>query len=162
VIAYGQAGHDVFIAAASPVPVMFFGDGGNDTLIGSAFADLLSGGNGADHLFGLSGHDVQLGGIGRDVLHRGKGDDLLMGAVTAHDRDLAALGDIVREWSASRPRETRRANLSDGSGSQSRQNGDTFLSDATLIDDAVNDLVFSDSRDWLLPFGRARVGRTGR
>jgi hypothetical protein len=159
VIAYGQAGNDTFSAASSPVPVMFFGDGGNDTLIGSAFGDLLAGGDGADQVFGRGGHDVQFGGMGRDVLHGDKGDDLLLGAVTAHDRNLAALGNIVREWSASRPRETKRANLTDGSGSQNRQNGDTFLSATTLIDDSVIDLVFGDSRDWLLPFSEGRTLR---
>ena len=152
-IAYAQAGNDVLNAASSPVPVMFFGDGGNDTLIGSAFSDVLSGGHGADLLFGRGGHDVQIGGIGRDLLRGDKGDDLLLGAVSAFDRNLAALGDVVREWSANRPPQTKRANLTDGSGSQSRLNGDSFLNATTLIDDAAIDLVFGDAgRDWFLPF----------
>ena len=77
---------------------------------------------------------MQIGGLGRDRLHGDQGDDLLLGAITAFDRNLVALGDIVREWSSKRTPQIRRANLTDGSGSQSRLNGDTFLNADTLSD----------------------------
>jgi uncharacterized delta-60 repeat protein len=53
------------------------GKGGNDTIIGSAFADVLRGGNGNDVLSGLDWNDIIDGGTGNDVLRGGDGNDIL-------------------------------------------------------------------------------------
>ena len=57
------------------------GFGGTDTLIGvhsvigSQFADLLSGGPGDDNLIGAGGNDTLIGGPGADTLTGGPGAD---------------------------------------------------------------------------------------
>jgi hypothetical protein len=49
-------------------------------------------------------------------------------------------------------------NLTDGSGSRRRRNGDSFLNAGTLNDDGVIDRLFGDSRrDWWLPSSGDRV-----
>ncbi|SMR00580.1 Bifunctional hemolysin/adenylate cyclase precursor [Xanthomonas fragariae] len=52
---------------------------GNDTLVGYASADSLSGGLGEDNLSGMGGNDGLLGGIGADTLYGNEGDDTLDG-----------------------------------------------------------------------------------
>lgn len=47
------------------------GGSGNDTIIGTNFADDLRGGAGRDQLFGGDGDDVLIGGAGNDQLHGG-------------------------------------------------------------------------------------------
>jgi|GEM_PF-2253056 len=54
---------------------MALGGDGDDTLEGTALADLLIGGAGADGIFGRDGDDVMLGGDDSDVLAGGEGDD---------------------------------------------------------------------------------------
>jgi Ca2+-binding RTX toxin-like protein len=96
----GGAGDDIadYTFAASGVVVRLFagltlndGDGGtdtlvaienvtgsafNDTILGSAGANVLSGGDGQDYLIGLGGNDVLMGGTGMaNQLQGGLGDD---------------------------------------------------------------------------------------
>ena len=60
------------------------GGGGDDTITGSAVANVLSGGAGADTLSGGDGNDTLIGGLGADILNGGKGDDVFdEGAVTS-------------------------------------------------------------------------------
>ena len=74
------------------------------------------------------------------------------------DGNDAALHAILAEWSSDRSLRTRIADLTDGSGSRHRLNGDYFLNGDTLLDDGVADLLFGDSRqDWFLPFSGDRV-----
>ncbi|MGZ9099777.1 MAG: calcium-binding protein, partial [Brevundimonas sp.] len=67
------------------------GDGSADVLsliedlIGSAFDDVLAGGNGANALTGGDGRDVLKGQGGDDVLTGGRGDDTLSGGGGAND-----------------------------------------------------------------------------
>ena len=53
--------------------------GGNDSVIGSAFADTLSGGDGADSIFGGPGNDRVFAGAGNDLVDGGVGDNQLFG-----------------------------------------------------------------------------------
>jgi Ca2+-binding RTX toxin-like protein len=53
----GGEGDDQFNASNSSIKVKGFGDAGNDILIGSRFADIISGGDGVDTLTGEAGHD---------------------------------------------------------------------------------------------------------
>jgi hypothetical protein len=76
----------------------------------------------------------------------------LIGGSTALDANDAALSDVLAEWSSSRPRSTRIANIEQGSGSGRRLNGDAFLEPAALIDDGARDVLSgSAQRDWFLP-----------
>ncbi|POR40076.1 hypothetical protein CRT23_25920, partial [Methylobacterium sp. V23] len=52
--------------------------GGNDTVIGSSFADNLLGGAGADALSGGAGNDTLTGGAGNDTLDGGAGTDTIV------------------------------------------------------------------------------------
>jgi VCBS repeat-containing protein len=57
------------------------GGNGNDTLTGTAGADLLLGQNGNDTLTGLAGNDLLCGGRGDDTLSGGDGDDTMFGGM---------------------------------------------------------------------------------
>ena len=54
---------------------LFFGEDGNDTLIGGAQDDFLNGGAGADSLDGGAGNDTLIGWTGRDTIVGGDGTD---------------------------------------------------------------------------------------
>jgi Ca2+-binding RTX toxin-like protein len=69
VVAYGDAGNDVL-----------YGGGGNDELHGGDGDDRLYGGSGDDRLFGEAGDDNLTGGQGNDDLHGGDGADYLNGS----------------------------------------------------------------------------------
>ncbi|MEI7923508.1 MAG: hypothetical protein WCJ40_16485 [Planctomycetota bacterium] len=62
---------------ASPL-VTISGQGGNDKLVGSQFADKIDGGSGDDTLQGMDGNDILIAGTGRDLLYGNNGDDLLI------------------------------------------------------------------------------------
>jgi len=51
------------------------GDAGNDQIDGNGGHDLLDGGNGDDYLFGRLGNDTLIGGLGYDRMYGGVGDD---------------------------------------------------------------------------------------
>lgn len=55
------------------------GNGGNDTLNGSAYGDTLKGGDGNDTLNGNGGDDILYGQKGDDTLNGGAGNDILLG-----------------------------------------------------------------------------------
>ncbi len=50
--------------------------GGDDTVVGSKFADSINGGSGNDNLSGLGGNDVITGGSGTDRMSGGTGNDV--------------------------------------------------------------------------------------
>ncbi|MCO6455655.1 MAG: hypothetical protein J5I93_10210 [Pirellulaceae bacterium] len=73
------AGADDFLdAIESPVPVFFFGAGGNDAAWASDDADQLFGGAGVDDLQGGGGDDVLDTGRGADRVDGGDGDDRII------------------------------------------------------------------------------------
>jgi Ca2+-binding RTX toxin-like protein len=168
---FGQAGNDVIVAAALRLPTLLDGGAGNDWLWGGRDNDLLFGGEGDDWLFGGSGNDVLVGGAGndhlaggcgrdlliggsgRDALWGGPDADLLIGDATLFDDNPVALDALRDEWAARRDRTTRVRNLTDGSGSAERHNGNFFLvRGVTVLDDAAVDHLFSHNRsDWLFP-----------
>jgi VCBS repeat-containing protein len=67
------------------------GGNGNDTLAGTAGADLMFGQNGNDTLTGGDGNDLLCGGNGNDTLSGGAGDDSLGGAI-GNDRLTGGVG----------------------------------------------------------------------
>ena len=60
-------------------PAHIFGDGGDDTLIGTNVGNIIEGGSDNDVIFGLAGNDVLFGNAGEDDLHGYEGNDLLFG-----------------------------------------------------------------------------------
>ena len=83
----GTAFDDV-ITAGSGDPMWFQGSGGNDTLVGGAAADRLDGGDGNDVAVGGPGADQFFGGSGSDTFtwNPGDGSDLLEGGADEADR----------------------------------------------------------------------------
>jgi PKD repeat protein len=126
------------------------GGSGNDLLFGGAGNDVLLGGDGSDLLNGGSGRNILIGGNGEDVLIAGSGEEILIGGRTTFDDDDAALRSVMAEWTSSRSRANRIANLT-GVGTGPRLNGNLFLlSGVTVLDDGDRDLVFGDrDDDWL-------------
>lgn len=59
--------------------VNIFGEGGDDSVTGSAFDDLVNGGAGNDSIAGDIGNDTLIGGDGDDTLNGGVGMDSLAG-----------------------------------------------------------------------------------
>jgi Ca2+-binding RTX toxin-like protein len=69
-----------------------------ETVLGSAFADVLAGGPRAEHLAGLDGDDQIAGGAGEDVLSGGSGND----RIDARDGEPDAVdcGGWALDWAA--------------------------------------------------------------
>jgi len=55
------------------------GLGGNDTIYGNGYVDIIVGGDGNDALYGMGGNDMLIGGTGNDTLIGGAGDDFISG-----------------------------------------------------------------------------------
>ena len=72
---------DQTIAAAPTGGVVVGGDITNETITGTALADVIGGLGGDDTIHGLAGNDTLNGGSGNDILNGGEGDDVLIGAL---------------------------------------------------------------------------------
>ncbi len=70
---------------------------GNDTLSGTAQADLIDGLAGNDSLSGLAGNDTLKGGLGDDTLVGGEGDDSLEGGAGNDTYEVDSNADLVVE-----------------------------------------------------------------
>lgn len=106
------------------------GWGGNDTLVGRGGNDTLEGGEGNDVLIGRSGDDVLDGGAGNDKLNGGTGLDMLYGGDGA-DRFImsvldSAIADTIMDFAAA---ESDLVNLSrlDADTSTGADDAFTFL-----------------------------------
>lgn len=97
--------------------------------------------DGISSTVGGSGRDLMIGGAGSDRLVGNAGDDILIAALTAFDRDDAALARIMDEWTSARDYTARVATLRQ----MLRSTGPT----ATLFDDAARDMLTgSADQDW--------------
>jgi hypothetical protein len=153
----------------TPYDDVLIGNGADNIIRGLSGNDVLIAGDGNSVLVGGGGNDTLVAGRGRHVLVAGSGAAVLLGAgrrsagsiliggSTAYDANDQALRAILAEWASDRSLQTRIANLTDGSGSTDRRNGDYFLDDQSVYAGAV-DVLFGDSRgDWFLPFPGDRV-----
>lgn len=66
-VARGDDNANAMEAGYSSSDLVFFGQGGNDTIVGGSGADRISGGSDNDVLDGASGADTLTGGLGSDV-----------------------------------------------------------------------------------------------
>jgi Ca2+-binding RTX toxin-like protein len=132
--------------------VFYNGGDGNDTLVGTRFADVLVGGLGDDRITGGAGRDILIGGGGADRLAGGADDDVLIGGATLYSPDAdvrrRALQDLLAAWaSGAADYLTRAAQLAAGVGSPAaRLASDTITRDGvrdTLTSDAGRDLLFA-------------------
>lgn len=151
----GAGGIDI-IDGGSGNDAIYGGDGsdilrggdGNDCLYGEGGADILLGGTGVDSLFGGSGRDVLIGGGGGDQIRGESDDDILIGGATIFDNSNAALLSILAEWNSSRSYDQRVKNLR-GTGSESRLNGTSFLTNSTVTNDTAADVLYgAGGQDW--------------
>jgi serralysin len=69
------------------------GGNGNDSIFGTAAANVLTGNNGFDGLFGFGGNDRLLGGAGADNIFGGKGSDILSGGADPDTFNFLSLSD---------------------------------------------------------------------
>ncbi|MFK7820382.1 MAG: SdrD B-like domain-containing protein [Planctomycetaceae bacterium] len=145
----GGDGHD-WISAKRGNDLILGGDG-QDRIASGRGSDIVTGGTGDDRIFGGPGRDLLIGGLGQDEVHGGRGSDILLGNAVAFESNEIALGSLHAEWLSRRPRKQRIDNLTSGSGTNNRENGDWFLNSQTLIDDNEIDHLFgSPFCDWLL------------
>jgi len=152
IMVFGQAGNDdIQIVESISLPAILRGDDGDDRIKGGGGSDILIGGDDDDLVVGGGGQDLLIGGIGRDRMVGNSDDDILIAGSTDHDANDAALCAILAEWTSARSYAVRVQNLRDGTGSVDRLNGNAFLTDATVHDDGVQDvLTGSAGQDWFL------------
>jgi Ca2+-binding RTX toxin-like protein len=70
-------GNDVIDGSSQTVGIEVYSDGGNDTITGSAFNDIIWSGSGNDTVTGGDGNDVIVADIGTDNVSGGNGNDSL-------------------------------------------------------------------------------------
>jgi Ca2+-binding RTX toxin-like protein len=133
--ALGTAFNDYFRVqddVSATVGKQFFGNGGNDTMVGGSLNDSLNGGTGSDTLVGNAGGDTLEGGTGADILDGGAGADVLDGGA---DFDFAyyitASGGVTARLDF--------ASLNSGDAA-----GDTYVSVEGLVGSAFNDFLVGD------------------
>jgi uncharacterized protein (TIGR03382 family) len=74
-IIHGKAGNDTINCAAFGMKVSLYGEGGNDTITGTAFNDVIEASTGDDFCNGGNGNDRINGGADQDTLNGGGGND---------------------------------------------------------------------------------------
>lgn len=77
IVVVGTSGADTFDFSESPVPVTFAAYGGNDTIIGSEFNDIIFAGAGNDNIKSMGGYDEIFGESGNNTIDSGNGDDVV-------------------------------------------------------------------------------------
>ncbi len=100
---YGGGGNDTFDFTNNTEEMngdMVFGNGGDDSFLGSAHADYFMGDKGRDTLRGNDGDDILAGGTGIDILYGGAGADTFVFVTGDVGRDAvrdfnAAEGDKI-------------------------------------------------------------------
>jgi Ca2+-binding RTX toxin-like protein len=136
-----------FVSQNLTIPATMFGGAGVDKLVGGNGNDTLLGGDGCDLLIGRHGYDLLIGGAGIDLIIGDSGSDILIAGTTSFDENLAALDDIMAEWTSNHSYAQRVANLTQMGLNPGFNglNGDTFLinegEDATVFDDGVADFL---------------------
>jgi serralysin len=147
---YGRAGNDLIDASAATVPVLAFGEGGNDVLIGGSAADILVGGDGNDSFTGNGGRDFMIGGIGADIFYNDSSVDNAEDLIVTNSTDFdAALGNLLAirsEWLSARTQSERLANIQ-GFGTGTRNNGNIFLNSGTVDNDTSIDQFWLNAGD---------------
>lgn len=110
IVAFGQDGDDnLQVAGGVKLAAWLDGGAGNDRLHGGAGHDVLFGGLGSDQLLGGQGRDLLVGDEGADRLNGNARDDILIGG--SLNLDEAALGDVMKAWTADTPYKDRVAAL---------------------------------------------------
>jgi Calx-beta domain/FG-GAP-like repeat/RTX calcium-binding nonapeptide repeat (4 copies) len=134
------------------------GMGGNDSISGGEGNDLLDGGDGNDTLRGDAGDDFLIGGDGADVLEGGAGDDVLVGGAGA---DVFNGGAGIDTASYETALKGILLNLATGEATEDAQ-GDTFVSIEQYQGSQFKDtLIGTDGDDVFIGGGGADLLRGG-
>ncbi|MFZ1468658.1 MAG: Hint domain-containing protein [Paracoccaceae bacterium] len=115
---------------------------GIEYLIGSAYADTLTGDGNANSLSGGLGDDALYGGAGTDTLDGGDGDDTLAGG-TGGDSLVGGAGIDTADYSASSS--AVNVNLATGSGSGGDAASDTLSGIENILGSAGADTLTGDA-----------------
>ncbi len=75
----GTAADDTIDCSGASPGKTIDGMGGNDTITGTQFDDVITGGMGNDTITGLGGNDVLTGNKGNDTISGGEGNDIITG-----------------------------------------------------------------------------------
>jgi hypothetical protein len=166
---HGGDGDDKILADSTlRVPVVLYGDGGNDQLRGGKGDDLLDGGAGndklqggrgndilvggadSDNLAGGDGNDLVIGGLGTDQLNGSGGINIVIGGATSHDASTVELNAIRAELILSNTIDQKVDHLKNGGGA----NGQVKLQPLVEVtDDGVQDIINGNQgSNWLLSF----------
>lgn len=113
-----------------------------ENLLGSNFADLLTGDGNANSLTGGAGDDSLFGGAGSDSLFGGDGNDLLQGGAGS-DRLEGGAGIDTVDYSDSTS--AVNVNLATGSGSGGSAGGDTIVGVENIFGSIYNDSLYGDA-----------------
>ncbi len=98
---YGTEAGETLDSTAATAGDNISGNGGNDTIIGSLFADFIDGGDGNDSILAGSGNDTISGGYGSDTITGGTGSDIYVlnnynqNSITITDFATGASGDVL-------------------------------------------------------------------
>lgn len=122
-----------------------------DKITGNQFNNILIGGGGNDKIATGGGNNLVIGGNGRDLLKSGRGHNLLIGGSATYDAIPAADLAILKEWTSGKDYSVRVANLTDGSGSADRVNKSFFLvPGVTVHADGLDKIAGASALDWIL------------
>lgn len=113
-----------------------------ENLLGSTYADLLTGDGNANTLTGGAGNDSLYGGAGNDSLYGGDGNDLMQGG-SGSDRIDAGAGIDTVDYSDSTS--AVNVNLSSGLGSGGTAAGDTLVGVENIFGSIYNDSLYGDA-----------------
>lgn len=115
-----------------------------ENLLGSTYADLLTGDGNANVLTGGAGDDSLYGGAGNDSLYGGDGNDLLQGG-TGSDRIEGGAGIDTVDYSDSTSAVS--VNLDSDSASGGTAAGDTLVGVENIFGSIYNDSLYGDAGD---------------
>ncbi len=120
-----------------------------DYLTGNAQGNILIGGAGNDTLTAGSGRSLLIGGLGSDILKGGSADDILIGGTTTYDQEIghAGLTAILAEWQRTDLTYAQRiADLRQGGG---LNGANALVWGTTVNDDGVADRMTGNlGLDW--------------
>jgi cyclophilin family peptidyl-prolyl cis-trans isomerase len=144
----GTSFADVLTGGAAATTIIR-GMGGNDTLRAGGGVSILLGGDGSDTLYGGAKNNLLIGGLGTDTLRGGTGGNILIGGTTSYDANDQALLSVVAQGATGSAGLTRRRFL----GRSVTTTGNSLLRvGATVQDDAVRNQLFGGGgNDWFLP-----------
>ncbi|HEY1225009.1 MAG TPA: M10 family metallopeptidase C-terminal domain-containing protein, partial [Brevundimonas sp.] len=140
---------DTTIAAAPTGGLLVSGDITNETINGTAFADIVGGMGGNDTINGLAGNDTLNGGTGNDVLNGGENDDILIGGLGDDQLD-GGNGFDIADYSGAGSAVT--VNLATGLASGGA-GADTLTSIEEIRGGAYNDTLTGNGSDNILRGG---------